>query len=226
MLITEKIQVSSSQKVFNDKIKSIILNAEGKDFDSLSPEQQHNSILNVVKRCNNCKLNYTKFLPNYISSPEAIIISRAKLNRKGNMQIEKSAYVLLEKLLLILNINIKNSYYTNSCLCMPRAVNSPNSQAFKMCHMYKELELLTMNIPDIFILVGNDAFNSYFNKDCSVQKILGSIYVADYLGAKRLFIPIPHPVYLLRDNNLLHLTIEYLKNLKVFIDSSLEEVLR
>ena len=159
----------------------------------------------------------------HINSPESIIISRANLNRVKRTRIDKNSYLLLEKLLLLLKINIKNSYYTNMCLCNLTKVNDVTENEFLKCSLYKELELSTLErIPKIIFLVGNDALNTFLGKG-TVTSQIGMNYIAEYLGENRLFVPIVHPVYLQRDKKLLEIQVGQLNILSKVLDAGLLE---
>ena len=97
------------------------------------------------------------------------------------------------------------------CFCTHKSLNDLQRSSFSRCFLYKDLELDTMKLPKVIFLVGNDAFNTFYNEDCTVPKILGDVYVSEYKGEKRLFIPIPHIVYLLRDKDLYRSTMLLLK---------------
>lgn len=214
------INESISQDAFNNSIISL-LDKVNIDYYSISKEQQHNCISSCIKHCNKCHKNCTKFLPRYISNPDSIVISRANISRVKRTQLDKNSYTLLEKLLLILKINLNNSYYTNMCLCNLTKVNEVTENEFSRCYLYKELELSTLEkISKIIFLVGTDAFNQFFKKGAITSQV-GMNYIAEYLGDYRLFVPIVHPVYLQRDRELLKVQVEQLKILSKVLDAGL-----
>ena len=215
------INKSISQDAFNNSIISL-LDKVNIDYYSISKEQQHNCISSYIKHCNRCHKNCTKFLPRYITgTPDSVVISRANISRVKRTQLDKNSYTLLEKLLLILKINLNNSYYTNTCMCNLTKVNEVTENEFSRCYLYKELELSTLEkIPKIIFLVGTDAFNQFFKKGTITSQI-GMNYIAEYLGDYRLFVPIVHPVYLHRDRELLKVQIEQLKILSKVLDAGL-----
>ena len=215
------INKSISQDAFNNSIISL-LDKVNIDYYSISKEQQHNCISSCIKHCNRCHKNCTKFLPRYITgTPDSVVISRANISRVKRTQLDKNSYTLLEKLLLILKINLNNSYYTNTCMCNLIKVNDVTENEFLKCSLYKELELSTLEkIPKIIFLVGNDALNTFLKKGTITSQI-GMNYIAEYLGDYRLFVPIVHPVYLHRDRELLKVQVEQLKILSKVLDAGL-----
>lgn len=211
---------ANSQEAFNKSIINL-LQTVNIDYSSISKEKQHLCICSCIKHCNKCHKNCTKFLPRYIENPESIIISRANIERVKRTQLDKNTYTLLEKLLLLLEINVNNSYYTNTSLCNLRKVNEVMESDFIRCHLYKELELSTLKtIPKIIFLIGVDALNQFFKKGTITSQI-GMNYIAKYLGEYRLFVPIVHPVYLQRDKELLKVQVEQLKILNKTLKAGL-----
>lgn len=216
------INKSISQDAFNNSIIAL-LDKVNIDYYSISKEQQHNCISSCIKHCNRCHKNCTKFLPRYISNPDSVVISRANISRVKRTQLDKNSYTLLEKLLLILKINLNNSYYTNMCLCNLTKVNEVTENEFSRCYLYKELELSTLEKkPKIIFLVGNDSFNTLLKKG-TVTSQVGMNYIAEYLGEYRLFVPIVHPAYLMSDASLLKTQVEQLKILSKVLDAGLLE---
>ena len=80
--------------------------------------------------------------------------------------------------------------------------------------LIKDLEFSTIELPQVFLLLGNDALNVFFNTGCTVQNILGDIYLAPYKGITRMFIPVPHPAYLVRDKNSYKEIVQYCKAIR------------
>ena len=85
---------------------------------------------------------------------------------------------------------------------------------FKKEFLFKNLEFENIEIPQVFLLLGNDAMNVFFDTNRTVQNIFGTIYLAEYKGAKRMFIPICHTAYLLRDKNLYKNTVLFLRAIR------------
>lgn len=211
---------ANSQEAFNKSIVNLLKTANI-DYSSISKEKQHLCICSCIKHCNKCHKSCTKFLPRYIDNPESIIVSRANIERVKRTQLDKNTYTLLEKLLLLLEINVNNSYYTNMCLCNLKKVNEVTENEFSRCYLYKELELSTLKtIPKIVFLIGNDALNQFFKKGTITSQI-GMNYIAEYLGEYRLFVPIVHPAYLFVDKELLKVQVEQLKILNKTLKAGL-----
>ena len=204
----------SYQTPFNEKFVKFIKTKTGLDWYSLSLSDKHIILSKVIKscrRCDNCS-SYVKILPKYNKQPKIVFIGRAVTAKDiKTMQViseEHPSYAIIKKITNAFHVSTQDCYYTNVSFCGSPKVNSLTEQNFKSCSYFKELEFLSMEIPDLFILLGNDAFNAFFDRNSSVTSILGNAYVAEYLGKERLFIPLPHPVTLLRDEELYSATFE------------------
>ena len=114
---------------------------------------------------------------------------------------------------------MQDTYYTNIAFCGSPKVNSLTESNFNKCFLYKNLELSTMDLPKVIVLLGNDAFNLFFNKGCSVQSILGNSYLSEYQGEERLFIPVCHPVTMQRNKDLYNDTFKVLEYYKSILNS-------
>lgn len=214
------------QDSFNLKVNRFL---ESKiDYDSLSQEDKHNVLFQVVHKCQMCSPYYKKITPKYNNNPQALLLGRASTKKdilsESIFDETHSSYSILKRMLLILGIDINNIYYTNLCFCSTKKVNELTSIHLNKCSLFKDLEFQTLNLPDIIFILGNDCFNYMYNLGCSVNKILGTFYISEFYGRNRLFIPIPHPVYLIRDDYLRSITEKELTSLSKVINLILEEV--
>lgn len=205
---TEVTLHNSVQEAFNEKFTTFIKEKTGLDWYSLSSKDKYlvfSKVVKSCKRCDNCDM-FPKILPRYNPDPKLLLVSRAVTNKDiKTLEILSEAhptYSIIKKIAQSFNISVQDCYYTNISLCGSPKVNSLTESNFKQCSLYKELEFSSITLPKVIILLGNDAFNIFFGKNVSVNSILGNAYIAEYFGEERLFIPLPHPVTLLRDEEL------------------------
>lgn len=204
----------------------LALNNKGINYHEHSGLIKHKLFNKYMSICNKCKVFRHGYMgTTYIQNPKMVIIGRSNtssdLKYSSLLSSEIPSNSVIIELCSSLGYSFKNCYYTNMVLCTMKNINNIHKTHCDTCKYYKSIELSTMNIPDVFLLLGNDALNSYFDLNCSVNHILGDVYVSNYLGRNRLFIPVPHPVYLLRDNTLRVNTNKLLIAIKGFIDNGL-----
>lgn len=218
--------VSLNKKVqedFNNKVFSYL-----KD-DTLEKEELFKGVMTCVHNCVRCSNVRKKITPIYTDNIEAVLIGRVSTKKdiKSESIFDRShsSYSLLKRLLLILSIDINNTYYTNSCFCIAPTVSDLTADNLNKCYLFKYLELKSLNLPKIIFLLGNDSYNLFFNTSYSTHKILGTFYISEFLGERRLFVPIPHPVNLLRDKELLTITEKELRVLNKALPKIKEELL-
>lgn len=199
------------------------LNSRGVDFHSLSSTKKHLALNKMISICNKCNVSRKGFMPTkYHQSPDLVIIGRSNtssdLKYTDMLNNTIPAVSILSELCNSLGYAINDSYYTNISLCTVKTVNDVTVSMCNRCFLYKDMELDTIDLPDVFLLLGNDAMNSFYDLSCSVNHILGDIFISKYKGRNRLFIPVPHPAYLLRDKNLRVVTNKMLSSIRLAIE--------
>lgn len=226
-------ELKSSDNVLQNKVELDVvmaLNNKGIDFNDLSPSKKHLALFKLISICNKCKVVRQGFIaPRYNPNPKAIFISRSTTKKDlkyGNLlDTSVPQTSIIKGICDIFDMSLQDIYFTNTCMCITKSINDVTSKMCKNCYLYKKLEFETIKIPKIIFLLGNDAFNSIFDMNCTVNHILGDIFYSKYLGEYRLFIPIPHPVNLLRDKQLRATTVKLLKNISIALKHNLIEEL-
>lgn len=226
---TNKINLPNKivQEQHNKEILSLLLN-HGLDFYTMTKAQQHKALTKAQSICKKCDIVRKGYVPpKYIEKPDIVFIGRSITSKyitsSSLLPQTHPSYSIVKDMCDVLGFNVAKAYYTNIALCATKSVNDINTQTCSKCMLHKDLEMDTIELPTIFILLGNDAMNTFFNLDVSVNNQIGNIYYSEYKGNRRLFIPVPHPVYLLRDNSMYQEIIKFLSFIKGLLDKGLIE---
>lgn len=207
-------------KVINDLFKY------GVEYDKLVSNKQHKVLMKYLSISNPDVIRKGFIAPQYVNSPDIIVVNRAPtMNdlKYINMQEIKnpSTQVIMK---LIQELDFSRPYITSLAFHATKSFNEWTLDKLKREFLYKDLEFDTIELPQVFLLLGNDAMNCFYNTDNTVQGIFGDIYLSEYKGDERLFIPIPHPAYLLREPNLLKNTVQFLRYIRLILQKIKKEV--
>ena len=229
-IVCKDFKLKDFQESFNLKLM-LYLNNKGLEYTNLKPPQRHKALFKIISSCNECKNFRQGFIaPKYVEKPSLVFISRSSTKKDlkyGDLlDISNPQTSIIKDICDIFNTAIQEIYFTNTAFCITKSPNEITSTMCQRCHRYKDLELDTIELPKVIFLLGNDALNSFFNLDCTVNHILGNIYYTYYKGDYRLFIPIPHPVNLLRDKQLYETTMKFVSIIKQSIDNNLMEAIQ
>ena len=229
-IICKDIIQKDFQESFNFNIM-LYLNSKGVDYTDLKPSQKHKALFKVISICNECKNFRQGFIaPKYVQKPKLVFISRSSTKKDlkyGDiLDITNPQASVIKDICDIWCISMQDIYFTNTSFCITKSPNDITSTMCQRCHKYKDLELDNIELPKVIFLLGNDAYNSFYNMDCTVNHILGNVYYSKYKGDYRLFIPIPHPVNLLRDKQLYETTLQFVSIIKKSLDNNLMEAVQ
>ncbi len=137
-------------------------------------------------------------------SPRAIFIGRNP--GKGDdiysrpFSTEYSGGTLFKRYLRALGLMRNEIYISNMCFCNTRMNRPPTSEQILSCMEWKSIEFSLLKIPDYIFLLGNDALRWIMGRRYpSIERVYGDLYLGQFKGEKRLFIPIHHPGYLVRN---------------------------
>jgi len=112
----------------------------------------------------------------------------------------------------ILNIELKNIYFTHSVKCKPLNSNKPSLSEYNSCKHYllAQIELIK---PNIIITLGQEAYENLTGEIDNFEKVRG--HICNFKNYK--IIPIYHPNYLLRNPELKKITLNDLNTIKRYI---------
>ena len=180
------------------------LTKRGVHYECLSNKDKHSVLLKYASIMKPDVIRKGFLAPHYVEHPDILVINRAPttkdLKYSNLSDIKSPSNQVIYK--LVRELGFSSPYITSLTFHATKSFNDWTLDKLKKEVLLKDLELDTINIPQIIILLGNDALNTFFNTGSTVQAIFGDIYLAEYKGAKRLFVPLPHTAYLLRDKDL------------------------
>jgi len=153
-----------------------------------------------IKTCKSCDLCLTnKFTPvsgrgNHNS--EIIIVGESPgyYERKQGLPFVGKSGKLLQYFIDRYNFT-NNTYITNAVKCRPSGNRTPNKIEIEKCNKYLLAELRIIR-PEIIILLGNTAIESFYHKFIPISKVSGKI-----TNGKPMVGFLYHPAYILRNND-------------------------
>lgn len=214
-ILNKEITPSPMQDKFNARFYDI-LKSKKIPYEELSQQNKHNLVLKYaqVSKPDVVKRGFIK--PLYINSPDIVVILRTNSIKESGYRIinEIKSPIMQVTNKLIHELGFCNPYITNLSFHITDSFNDWTLEKLQKEFLIKDLEFSTIELPQVFLLLGNDALNVFFNTGCTVQNILGDIYLAPYKGITRMFIPVPHPAYLVRDKNSYKEIVQYCKAIR------------
>lgn len=212
----KNINPSPIQEKFNLDIITE-LSKRGVHYDELPSHLKHDVLLKYASIMMPDVVRKGFIKPHYISNPDIIVVNRAPTTKDLKFEnlsdVKSPSNQVINKIVHELGFN--NPYITSITFHATKSFNEWTFPKLQKEFLLKDLEFDTLDtIPQVFLLLGNDAFNVFFNTDSTVRTLMGDIYVSEYKGAKRLFIPIAHPAYLLRENDLYKETVLFAKAIR------------
>ncbi len=135
--------------------------------------------------------------------------SQDKENRYYSGRIGESLKNMLEE---ILQLKVEDIYYTHSIKCKPLNSNVPSHSEWNSCkgYLYSQIEFIK---PKFIITLGEDVYNNITTDKENFEKIRGHIIDFPYYK----LMPIYHPKHLLRNPELLTITLNDLKKIKSYL---------
>lgn len=209
----------SINKPYQDKFDLKVINEllkRGVHYDELPSHMKHKALLKYWSICTPDVVR-KGFIPSqYVSNPDIIVINRTPtmndLKYTTSSDAKNPSNAVINK--LVHELGFTTPYISSLSYHVTSTPNEWTLDKLKEEFYFKNLEFDNIEIPQVFLLLGNDALNVFFNTGRTVQNIFGDIYLSEYKGSKRLFIPIPHTAYLLRDKNLYKNTVHLLRALR------------
>ena len=188
----------------------------GVDYDALCPKDKHRALLRLASIMRPDVIRKGFLNPHYNATPDIVVVSRAPTTKDlkfDNLSdIKSPSNQVINK--LVHELGFCNPYITSLTFHATKSFNDWTLDKLKKEVLLKDLEFDTIQLPQVFLLLGNDALNCFFNTGTTVQTILGDVYLANYKNDNRLFIPIPHTAYLLRDKDLYKQTVQFCSALR------------
>lgn len=206
-----KVIPNDYQNKFDIKVVSELLK-RGVHYDELPSHMKHKALLKYWSICRPDIIR-KGFIPSkYVSNPDIIVMNRAPtvndLKYISSSDAKNPSNAVINK--LIHELGFTSPYISSLSYHVAPNYNDWTLDKFKKEFLFKNLEFDNIELPQIFLLLGNDAFNVFFDTGRTVQNIFGDVYLAEYKGVKRMFIPISHTAYLLRDKKLYKETVLFL----------------
>lgn len=197
----------SINKSYQDKFDLKVVNEllkRGVHYDELPSHMKHKALLKYWSICTPDVVR-KGFIPSqYVSNPDIIVINRTPtmndLKYATSSDAKNPSNAVINK--LVHELGFTTPYISSLSYHVTSTPNEWTLDKLKEEFYFKNLEFDNIELPQVFLLLGNDALNTFFNTGRTVQNIFGDIYLSEYKGSKRLFIPMIHPAYLLRDKNL------------------------
>ena len=177
-----------------------------------------NLLLKDISDCHLCDLSKSRsqsMLGYGKSSAKVMVIdfdvsnSQDKENRYYSGRIGESLKNMLEE---ILQLKVEDIYYTHSIKCKPLNSNIPSHSEWNSCkgYLYSQIEFIK---PEFIITLGEDVYNNITTDKENFEKIRGHIIDFPYYK----LMPIYHPKHLLRNPELLTITLNDLKKIKSYL---------
>lgn len=212
-------RVVAINKTYQDKFDLKVVNEllkRGVHYDELPSHIKHKALLKYWSICTPDVVR-KGFIPSqYVSNPDIVVVNRTPTTndlKYTNTNIAKNpSNAVINK--LVHELGFTDPYITSLSFHVTSHYNDWTLDKLKEEFLFKNLEFDNIEVPQVFLLLGNDAMNVFFDTGRTVQNIFGDIYLAEYKGAKRMFIPIPHTAYLLRDKNLYKNTVLFLRAIR------------
>lgn len=220
-ILNKEIIRSPMQEKFNSRFFDTLKN-KNIPYEELTLKERHKLVLKYARFSNPDVIRKGFIEPLFIKQPDVVVISRTNSIRESNYKIinEIKSPMMQVTNKLVHELGFCNPYITNLSFHITDSFNDWTLEKLQKEFLIKDLEFDSIELPQVFLLLGNDALNVFFNTGCTVQNILGDIYLASYKGQTRMFIPIPHPSYLVRDKNSYKEIVQYCK----VIRSILQEI--
>jgi len=165
-------------------------------------EAQLNKLIDEVKLCKKCELSKTRIKTVFSDGCEyapVMFIGEAPGKNEDEVGIPfiGRAGQLLRKYLFEVGYKQEDFYIANTVKCRPPENRKPTPKEKEECYPYleKQIELLD---PEIIVLVGSTAMESFIKEKTTITKARGKIFEANVAGKIRKFFPVFHPSYLLR----------------------------
>lgn len=131
---------------------------------------------------------------------------------QNSYYIGRSGEILTKMCQNILELDIKNIYFTHLVKCKPLSSNIPSLSECESCKPYllSQIEFIK---PKIIVTLGKDTYENFTGERDNFESVRG--HVCDFNKYK--LIPIYHPNYLLRNPELKKTTLNDLKTIKSYL---------
>jgi len=165
-------------------------------------EAQLNKLIDEVKLCKKCELSKTRIKTVFSDGCEyapVMFIGEAPGKNEDEVGIPfiGRAGQLLRKYLFETGYKQEDFYIANTVKCRPPENRKPTPKEKEACYPYLEKQIELVD-PEIIVLVGSTAMESFIKEKTTITKARGKIFEANVAGKIRKFFPVFHPSYLLR----------------------------
>ena len=165
-------------------------------------EAQLNKLIDEVKLCKKCELSKTRIKTVFSDGCEyapVMFIGEAPGKNEDEVGIPfiGRAGQLLRKYLFEVGYKQEDFYIANTVKCRPPENRKPTPKEKEECYPYLEKQIELVD-PEIIVLVGSTAMESFIKEKTTITKARGKIFEANVAGKIRKFFPVFHPSYLLR----------------------------
>lgn len=205
-LLWEQSDLQPKVKLYGDFLKS-----RGVDFSSLAPDLQRKVSGKIVTGCRACAA-YTEcrrpIPPSGPLAPRAVVVARSPGKEDdihGTLFYPQSSLgVLFSRYLATAGLVRQECYLTSALHCHTARDREPLREEIQRCSVHKWHEFRALKIPKLFLLLGYDAHQMFFNySEPSVLSVHGRIYYTEIMGQKCFVVPTLHPGQVLHDPGLL-----------------------
>lgn len=206
-ILIDDVGFSQESKKVNDKL----LNCEYQRF------------LGYIRRCKSCTARETNFLP---VPPQGSLGSYYVFQGRnpGVREAENGVPFyrkapggrVFDLYLEYLGLGRDKVYVTNSLFCYTKKDRPPNGEERTVCSWWKLREYRYLLNMKILFLLGNDAFQGFFNVKESIIRYLGLTFLVRWdFGRNLICVPVLHPGYILRNRDMtdiVKLQLTYIKD--------------
>lgn len=216
-------ELSLPPKTYQDKVNLKVISdlaSYGVNYDSLPLEKKHKALMTYLSTIKPDVIRKGFKPVKYVPNPDIIVIDRAP-SIKDVKDNQSPSDIVIDK--LITELGFYNPYKTSLTFHITKSFNDWTFPKLQDEFKYKDLEFDNISIPQVFLLLGNDVLNSFYNTNNTVQGIFGDIYLSNYKGKQRMFIPICHTAYLLREPELYKSTVLFLRYIRSILQKIKKE---
>lgn len=194
--------ITTPQTLLEKRIEKVIK----RPWSALTPNQKGRVLDRLLPLCSWCGLSQKNKPIRPTITTDTRILAIGRNPGKGDndhgtlLSNPHAASQCWDKYLETLNTPHSKVTIANVCNCYVNRNIAPQPTEMKICREWLYLYLQTITIPEITLLMGNDATRAILGDNHpSVGRIYGDLYETSLNGHHTLLCPVQHPGFILRN---------------------------